>query len=44
MEKIATTQAEHTDKLDSHTDKLDAIIATLNDQSVEIALIKGYLG
>ena len=42
---------QHTGKLDSysavldqHTDKLDAIIAALNEQSIDIALIKGHIG
>ena len=41
----------HTGKLDGHTGKLDAIIATqaehtalLNQHSIELELIKGYLG
>ena len=41
----------HTGKLDEHTGKLDAIIATqaehtalLNQHSIELELIKGYLG
>ena len=42
---------DHTGKLDGHTGKLDAIIATqaehtalLNQHSIELELIKGYLG
>ena len=45
------TQNRHTGKLDGHTEKLDAIIATqaehtalLNQHSIELELIKGYLG
>ena len=51
LEAIIETQNGHTGKLDGHTRKLDAIIATqaehtvlLNQHSIELALIKGYLG
>ena len=51
LEAIIETQNGHTGKLDGHTGKLDAIIATqaehtalLNQHSIELELIKGYLG
>ena len=51
LEGIVATQAEHTAVLNQHTtvlnqhsDKLDAIITTLGQQSIEIELIKGYVG
>ena len=51
LETIVATQAEHTAVLNQHTavlnqhtDKLDAIITTLGQQSIEIELIKGYVG
>ena len=51
LEAIIETQNGHTGKLDGHTRKLEAIIVTqeehtalLNQHSVELGLIKGYLG
>ena len=51
LETIIEAQNGHTGKLDGHTGKLDAIIATqaehtalLNQHSIELELIKGYLG
>ena len=51
LEAIIETQNGHTGKMDGHTGKLDAIIATqaehtalLNQHSIELELIKGYLG
>ena len=51
LETIIETLNGHTGKLDGHTGKLDAIIATqaehtalLNQHSIELGLIKGYLG
>ena len=38
------TLNSHTDTLDAHTAKLDAIIGTLNEHSVDLKLIKEYLG
>ena len=51
LEAIIEMQNGHTGKMDGHTGKLDAIIATqaehtalLNQHSIELELIKGYLG